>query len=107
MWPRGKGQDNHWFAHADDKPVFYAGIENRGWKTVRKVKEGEATDYLYAFLTYEPNAEMKAIHPKAMPVILTEPDEWDSWMGGIPAAELQRPLPKQSPEDSGEPRLEE
>ncbi|RJE87943.1 SOS response-associated peptidase [Paracoccus onubensis] len=91
--PRGKGMGNQWFAHADDKPMFFAGIEVRDWTSVRKVKEGETTDDLYAFLTCEPNAEVKAVHPKAMPVILTEQEEWDSWMGGISAAELQRPLP--------------
>lgn len=91
--PRGKGKGNQWFALAEDKPMFFAGIEVRGWKSVRKVKEGETTDDLYAFLTCEPNAEVKAIHPKAMPVILTEQGEWEAWMGGIPAAELQRPLP--------------
>ena len=36
-----------------------------------KVKEGETTNDLFAFLTTEPNAEVGAIHPKAMPVILT------------------------------------
>jgi putative SOS response-associated peptidase YedK len=47
---------------------------------VRKVKEGETTNDLYAFLTTEPNAEVGAIHPKAMPVILTTPDEVATWM---------------------------
>jgi putative SOS response-associated peptidase YedK len=40
-------------------------------KVVRKVKEGETTNDLFGFLTTEPNAEVGAIHPKAMPVILT------------------------------------
>jgi hypothetical protein len=35
---------------------------------VRKVKEGETTNDLFGFLTTEPNAEIRAIHPKAMPV---------------------------------------
>ena len=50
---------------------------------------------LYAFLTTEPNAEVGAIDPKAMPVILTSPDEVETWMTA-PADEalkLQRPLP--------------
>ena len=73
--------------------MFFAGIEVRGWKSVRKVKDGETTDDLFAFLTCPPNAEVKAVHPKAMPVILTTRDEWRAWMDGIPATELQRPLP--------------
>ena len=40
---------------------------------MRKVKEGETTNDLFAFLTTEPNKEVGAIHPKAMPVILTTP----------------------------------
>jgi len=61
----------------------------------RKVKEGETTNDLYAFLTTEPNAEVGAIHPKAMPVILTTAEEIAIWMTA-PAAEaltLQRTLP--------------
>ena len=34
----------------------------------------------YGFLTSEPNAEVAAVHPKAMPVILTEPAEWETWL---------------------------
>jgi putative SOS response-associated peptidase YedK len=50
---------------------------------------------LYAFLTTEPNAEVGAIHPKAMPVILTTPDEVETWMTAPPdeALKLQRALP--------------
>jgi len=44
------------------------------WTSVR-VKEGETTNDLYAFLTTEPNAEVGAIHPEAMPVILPTPAE--------------------------------
>jgi putative SOS response-associated peptidase YedK len=65
------------------------------WTSVRKVKEGETTSDIFAFLTTEPSAEVGAIHPKAMPVILTTPDEVESWMAAPPdeALKLQRPLP--------------
>lgn len=32
------------------------------------------------FLTTEPNAVVAPVHKKAMPVILTEPDEIDTWL---------------------------
>lgn len=91
--PRGKGKGNQWFASADGRPMMFAGIEVRGWTSLRKVKDGETTDDLFAFLTCEPNAEVRPIHPKAMPVILIEPDDWQAWLQGAPAAEFQRPLP--------------
>lgn len=84
-----------WFALDETRPLAcFAGIWTK-WTSVRKVREGETTNDLYAFLTTEPNAEVGAIHPKAMPVILTTPDEVETWMTA-PAGEalkLQRPLP--------------
>jgi putative SOS response-associated peptidase YedK len=62
-------------------------------ESVRKVKDGETTNDLYAFLTTEPNTEVGAIHPKAMPVILRSQGEIDHRMTA-PAPEalkLQRP----------------
>src|SRR3954462_2439469 len=54
-----------WFALDDSRPLAcFAGIWTN-WTSVRKVKEGETTNDLYAFLTTEPNAEVGAIHPKA------------------------------------------
>jgi putative SOS response-associated peptidase YedK len=46
-------------------------------------------------LTTDPNAIVAPIHPKAMPVILTTPEEADLWLEGetVEALKLQRPLP--------------
>jgi putative SOS response-associated peptidase YedK len=84
-----------WFAHDESRPLAcFAGIWTN-WTSVRKVKEGETTNDLFAFLTTEPNAEVGAIHPKAMPAILTTPAEVETWMTAAPdeALKLQRPLP--------------
>lgn len=88
---------NHpvWFALGEDRPLaFFAGIHTE-WTSVRKLKEGEVTARLFGFLTCPPNREVAPVHPKAMPVILTRPEEWRAWLTA-PASEalaLQRPLP--------------
>src|SRR3954453_12548950 len=83
-----------WFALDETRPLaFFAGIWTR-WTSVRKVKKGETTNDPFAFLTTEPNREVGAVHPKAMPAILTTPEEIDLWMTGPAeqALNLQRPL---------------
>jgi putative SOS response-associated peptidase YedK len=92
--PDGK-RPTVWFAFDEARPLaFFAGIWTR-WTSVRKVKEGETTNDLFAILTTAPNAEIGAIHPKAMPVILRDADEIDRWMSAplAEALKLQRPLP--------------
>ena len=84
-----------WFAFSEARPLsFFAGIWTPQWKSVRLVKEGETANDLFAFLTTEPNKEVGAIHPKAMPVILTTPEEIETWMtaSAEEALKLQRPL---------------
>ena len=79
----------------DDRPLaFFAGLWVPQWTSVQKVKEGEVTTDIFAVLTTEPNAVVAPIHPKAMPVILTEPDEFEAWMAApwAEASALQRPL---------------
>jgi putative SOS response-associated peptidase YedK len=87
-----------WFRLAGDDPeplAFFAGIHLPGWEGVRKIKTGRETADLFAFLTTEPNAEVGAVHPKAMPVILTRPEEWECWLNASwsDAVKLQRALP--------------
>ena len=57
-----------------------AGHLSARWTSVRKVKEGETTNDLFGFLTTGPNAEVKALYPKAMPVILTTRVEAETWL---------------------------
>jgi putative SOS response-associated peptidase YedK len=85
-----------WFSLPGDEPLaFFAGVHVRDWTCVRKIKTGVETCDLFAFLTTEPSEPVKSVHPKAMPVILTEPDEIEAWMSAPweIARELQRALP--------------
>ena len=91
----GRPSEPVWFALSKDRPLsVFAGLWTE-WTSVRKLKDGETTDDLFAFLTTEANAEVGAIHPKAMPVILRTRGEIDAWMDGETpdALALQRPLP--------------
>ena len=84
-----------WFALDQTRPLaFFAGVWT-SWTSVRKVKEGETTNDIFAFLTTEPNAIVAPVHPKAMPVILTTRDEIEIWMNAPTpeAMKLQRALP--------------
>jgi putative SOS response-associated peptidase YedK len=94
--PETGKKDIVWFSLSDERPLFaFAGLW-RPWTGARgtKAKSIEGEHLLYSFLTTEPNAVMRPIHPKAMPVILRE-HEWETWLTAPVehALHLQTPLP--------------
>lgn len=106
-----------WFARNEDRPLaFFTGIWTT-WHGRRGTKANpvEGEHQLFGFLTTDANAEVGAIHPKAMPVILTQPDQVDAWLT-LPVTEalqMQKALPdgalkivaRGEKEDSGLPDL--
>jgi len=93
-------QDSTWFAVPDEEVAFFAGVcmdwsgerlKSQPGKTRRK---REHDDWLlYAFLTTEANSVVAPVHPDAMPVVLTQPQDCCDWLaGGAGTLRLQRPL---------------
>lgn len=86
------------FAFDESRPLaVFAGIWTT-WRGKRGTKANpiEGEHQLFGFLTTEANAEVGAIHPKAMPVILTTEAEIETWMtaSAEEALKLQRPARK-------------
>lgn len=86
----------HWFALDESRPLFFfAGIWTPWHGTRGSMKTPRPGEHqLFAFLTCAPNAVVGKVHPKAMPVILTGPEDMETWLtADWPVAKgLQCPL---------------
>jgi putative SOS response-associated peptidase YedK len=87
----------HWFARDASRPLCaFAGLW-RPWTGARGTKNDPVTGehWLFVFLTTAANDDIRRIHAKAMPVVLTQPDEFERWLTAPveEALKLQRPLP--------------
>ena len=89
-------KDANWFAFDEARPLaVFAGIWT-SWhgKAKHQGQSDREGHQLFGFLTTDANDVAGAIHPKAMPVILTTADEIETWMTA-PAEDtlkLRRPL---------------
>lgn len=89
----------HWFALKGDeaRPLFaFPGI----WTTYRGPIKKDGPDVAietYSFMTTEPNELTVSINHERMPVLLSEPAEFDTWLNGSvdEAFALARPYPAQ------------
>lgn len=94
-------RDPTWFEIPGYEVACFAGIL-RPWEGERLAEQPgqkrrsrqQGHWNLFAFLTTEPNDVVRPIHPKAMPVILIDPNVQVEWLSGTEASlRLQRPLP--------------
>jgi putative SOS response-associated peptidase YedK len=88
---------SHWFALDESRPLFaFAGIW-RPWTGTRGTKKDPVMGehLLFSILTTQPNDDVRPIHAQAMPVVLTNEDEFAQWLSAPveDALKLQRPLP--------------
>jgi putative SOS response-associated peptidase YedK len=86
-----------WFAIDDNRPLaVFAGIWTT-WSGIRGIKTNPVIGehQLFGFLTTNANDVVGAIHPKAMPVILTAAADIETWLTAPveQALKLQQPLP--------------
>lgn len=86
-----------WFALDKKRPLFFFAGVWREWQGTRGTKADPAvgSHLLFSFLTTDANKIVAPIHPKAMPVMLTKPEEFEQWLKApiVDALKLQRPLP--------------
>jgi putative SOS response-associated peptidase YedK len=96
-WTDSPPKIPHWFALSEERPLFaFAGIWCE-WQGLRgpKANQVEGKHRLHGLLTTEANDTVRPIHAKAMPVVLTREDEFETWLNApiSDALKLQRPAP--------------
>lgn len=80
-WTDERPKRERWFARPDGGLFMLAGIW-RPWTGERGPKSApEVGDHeIFAILTCEANAVVRPVHAKAMPVMLTRPEQWRAWL---------------------------
>ena len=74
----------HWFAinGEEDRPLFaFPGVWTRYRGPLKK--NGDNVDQeVFAFMTTEPNALTASINHERMPVLMSDPDDFETWLSG-------------------------
>jgi putative SOS response-associated peptidase YedK len=96
-WTDSRPKVTNWFALDEARSLFFFAGVWRPWTGTRGTVRDRVTGehLLFSFLTTEPNAEVKSVHQKAMPVLLLTKDERETWMTALSAEALglQRSAP--------------
>ncbi len=86
-----------WFALDETRPLFFFAGNWRPWvgPPGTKANQADGDHLLFSFLTTTPNALVAPIHEKAMPVLLLDEQDRETWLTGTldDALALQRPAP--------------
>jgi putative SOS response-associated peptidase YedK len=81
----------HWFAlnGDEDRPLFaFPGVWTRYRGPLKK--NGENVDQeVFAFMTTEPNELTKSINHERMPVLITDPADFETWLSGSTEEEFK------------------
>ncbi len=78
------GQNDHQSNDQNDRPVFaFPGIWKRYKGPMKKDGDPVVAD-VYAFMTTSPNALTDSINHERMPVLLSDPADFDTWLVGSP-----------------------
>jgi putative SOS response-associated peptidase YedK len=76
----------HWFAldGAEQRPLFaFPGVWTKYWGPLKKNGENVAIE-VFAFMTTEPNELTASINHERMPVLISDPADFETWLSGTP-----------------------
>ncbi|ESQ78470.1 SOS response-associated peptidase family protein [Asticcacaulis sp. YBE204] len=72
----------HWFGFTAEPPATacFAGVSDVLDRQIKAKDPAPTQGRFYAFLTMEPNDVVRPVHRKAMPLILTTPEDCRAWL---------------------------
>ena len=93
--PDGK-KTHHYFRPRDGRLLAFAGL----WESWRGPKDAPLEQPLlsYTFVTTEPNDFVRRVHNR-MPVLLSEPAQWATWLSPMASTDDLMALLKPAPDD--------